>query len=65
MENDHPIKRKYSCFTNDMLTKMLKNLLADLRLRLNEADAHLLQNYVETLGFYSSRQSSALGSESG
>ena len=65
VENDHPIQKEVQLFHhNDMLTKMLKNLLADLRLRLNEADAHLLQNYVETLGFYSSRKSSALGSES-
>lgn len=64
-ENGHSIQREVQLFQrNDLLTRMLNDLMTDLRFSLNEADAHLLQNYVETLGFYSIRQGSALSRES-
>ncbi|WP_075877446.1 BglG family transcription antiterminator [Merdibacter massiliensis] len=65
VENEHRIEKEVQLFHhNEVLTRMLRNLLADLRLRFEETDIHLLQNYVETLGFYSSRQSNQLGNES-
>ena len=65
IENAHTIEREVKLFhRNEVLTKMLHNLLHDLRLDFQPADFHLLQNYVETLGFYSTRQGNTLGSES-
>lgn len=65
IENGYEIKREVQLFhRNEVLTRMLHNLLTDLRLTLSKADMNLLQNYVETLGFYSIRQGNAIGSES-
>lgn len=61
IENAHTIEREVKLFhRNEVLTKMLHNLLHDLRLDFQPADFHLLQNYVETLGFYSTRQGNTL-----
>ena len=46
-----------------LLIRMLTSLLQDLRFDLTMTDCHLLQNYIETLGFYSSKQNMGSGSE--
>lgn len=54
IQNGSLLKKKMEVFhQNISLSTMLKNLIDDLRFDFNEDDCNLLQNYIETLGFYS------------
>lgn len=63
-ENGYVLTKRVELFQpNEVLVRMLTSLLQDLRFDLTTMDCHLLQNYIETLGFYSSKQNVVSGSE--
>ena len=63
-EGGYQLERNVELFNpNEKLSQLLTSLFRDLRFNLTQSDCHLLQNYIETLGFYSNQEGVISGSE--
>lgn len=63
-EGGYHLERNVELFNpNEKLSQLLTSLFRDLKFNLTKSDCHLLQNYIETLGFYSNQEGVISGSE--